>query len=313
LSVWGDPPGAPRLWLRELHWDRLHRFLCAGESLWWHDEASGYALFNGVPQRYPPGCKRVGISPQQLEQNSLGAWAMDCIFSEITMRCMGGTAQRQYQHGPTTRTHVSSIMRSRNQWSAVSLGNLVEQVAQVFFLNGQYALLQCLAVSAARAAGHLNPADSLISIGQGLRRYGRRPPPSVWQPRGLLALAEAACIQIWHPPFAVPAWAYSDEAVCDRSSPARSRLPMQAVLPDASGSPCTSAGFTSERYRLGHGPVRDIARWDQVDERCRSQLEQELLRLRGDACLPCPGRDHIQARYQCLRRSRPVAPALPPR
>ena len=136
LSVWGDPPGAPRLWLRELHWDRLHRFLCAGESLWWHDEASGYALFQWSATEVSAWLQARGYQPAQLEQNSLGAWAMDCIFSEITMRCMGGTAQRQYAAWPNDAYACLFDHASRNQWSAVSLGNLVEQVAQVFFLNG---------------------------------------------------------------------------------------------------------------------------------------------------------------------------------
>ena len=48
---------------------------------------------------------------------------------------------------------------------------LVEQRAQVFFLNGQYALLQCLAVSAAKAASKTQPKHSVICIEEGLKQW----------------------------------------------------------------------------------------------------------------------------------------------
>ena len=81
------------------------------------------------------------------------------------MRCMSGTSQKEYTAWPNDAYACLFDHASRRQMNSVSLGNLFEQVAQVFFLNGHYALLQCLAVSAAKAAENVNPSTALRSIG----------------------------------------------------------------------------------------------------------------------------------------------------
>ena len=94
--MWHDPAGHPQLLMRELLWDRLHAFLFAGESFRWHEDASGYVLFDWSAKEVSDWLLSRDYPPSKLEQNSLGAWAMDCIFSEIAMRCMGGVRQLEY-------------------------------------------------------------------------------------------------------------------------------------------------------------------------------------------------------------------------
>ena len=127
--------------------------------------------------------------------------------------------------------------------NAVSLGNLVEQVSQVFFLNGQYALLQCLAVAAAKAAGHTNPPHAICSIEEGLKRwaiqhrlrYGSLVVSWPWQ-QGQL--------RIWHPTHGIPEWAHCDLAVCDRFYACVSPTASALAPAGPAGPRCTSADHT---------------------------------------------------------------------
>ena len=82
---------------------------------------------------------------------------MGCIFSEIAMRCRAGVQQVEYAEWPNESHALLFDHTSRTSVNHVSLGSLVEQIAQVLLLNGQYALLQCLAVSAAKVASRTHP------------------------------------------------------------------------------------------------------------------------------------------------------------
>ena len=123
---------------------------------------------------------------------------MDCLFIEIAMRRRAGVQQVEYAEWPNESYALLFDHASRTSVNHVSLGNLVEQVAQVLLLNGQYALLQCLAVSAAKAASRTHPKNNVNCIDEGLRqwallhrlRYSSLVIPWPWQAKGL---------RIWHP------------------------------------------------------------------------------------------------------------------
>ena len=174
---------------------------------------------------------------------------MDCIFSEIAMRCMSGASQREYAPWPNDAYACLFDHASRRQMNAVSLGNLVEQVAQVLFLNGHYALLQCLAVSAAKATENMNPSTAVCSIKEGLKtwaiqhrlRYGSLVVSCPWQRRGL---------QIWHPPHGIPEWAHCDLAVCDRFYVCVCPSAQDAAPAGAAGPRCSSADNARETGEL---------------------------------------------------------------
>ena len=66
----------------------------------------------------------VGIPGADLSDNRLGAWAMDCCYSEISMRCRGGPPQIQFQPWPNDFYKLLFDEHSTSSYNSVNLGNL---------------------------------------------------------------------------------------------------------------------------------------------------------------------------------------------
>ena len=91
------------------------------------------------------------------DHNALPHWQHSNFVSGMAKRVAQIALRRQL---PSSNGRVSGYLEK-----------LVEGIAQVLFLNGQYALLQCLVVSAAGAAHATYPPSSAIPIGRGLQKW----------------------------------------------------------------------------------------------------------------------------------------------
>jgi hypothetical protein len=283
LSVWHDPAGYPALLMRELHWEKLHRFLCAGESLAWSADAEPFANFDWSAQSVSTWLVSRGVPADEHSRNHLGAWIMDCVFTEIAVRCRPSASTMEYVAWPNDAYVCLFDHASRTRHNSPYLGNLVESVAQVFFLNGQYALLHALCVSAARAAATMVLNHCLDSIGICLRewanhndaRYGSLVVSWPWQQQGL---------QFWHPQGVFPAWAYTDDALLDRCYACLALRPA-SLLPASSPSRASSedarlCGYEWALVRETH--CKMAMSGTQVD-RIPVLSKAEIIRLQGDA------------------------------
>ena len=70
----------------------------------------------------------LGLPGADLRENRLGAWAMDCMYTEIAMRCGGGSGQVEHQAWPNEHykllfDHESSHRNASclGNWSKISL------------------------------------------------------------------------------------------------------------------------------------------------------------------------------------------------